>query len=305
MSWYCTCTTTHPSCSKFFCDHSVMAQMLISGSLFRPYIKLDLRGAGLFPRDTCTFCANEISALMNALRAMYGLRRVSLAVSSFLMSASTIHLLNLPSDSAAAHLGQGLQDLQSMAVNHHFAARCVDIIRSLATKWNIALPENAATVGVFRGGSGARGWSSPPASTFFAASIPRKHSSESGTRSDGSIHSQSDGPFRPPSKPKTARQLSSYYNDPATPSSDQNPNTFWTPFPVQGVPSQNQAWNDMVFDFNQPVDGVNGVNGVNGGNQWPLFGSSSAPAVDGHGMSNATAGIDQGMSGTMADWSWQ
>lgn len=77
--------------------------------LFRPYIKLDLRGANLFPRDTCTYCANEISSLMNALRAMYGLRRVCLAVTGMLLSASTIHLLNLPSEPAVSYLSQALR----------------------------------------------------------------------------------------------------------------------------------------------------------------------------------------------------
>ncbi|KAI7002078.1 hypothetical protein KC359_g210 [Hortaea werneckii] len=269
--------------------------------LFRPYIKLDLRGAGLFPRDTCTFCANEISALMNALRAMYGLRRVCLAVSSFLMSASTIHLLNLPSESASAHLGQGLSDLQAMSVNHQFAARCVDIIRSLASKWNIALPDSAASVNSLRGPGGARGWPSPPSSTFFAASIPRKHSSESGTRSDGSMNSAADGPFKPP-RPTPTHQLSSFYSDSGgTPAdgvrNNHQSNAFWTPFPVQGVPSQPQGWNDMVFDFNQPVDGVN---------HWPMFGSSAGPTVDGHAPTmNATSPMDHAMGGPMSDWNWQ
>ncbi|RMY15072.1 hypothetical protein D0868_01090 [Hortaea werneckii] len=269
--------------------------------LFRPYIKLDLRGAGLFPRDTCTFCANEISALMNALRAMYGLRRVCLAVSSFLMSASTIHLLNLPSESASAHLGQGLSDLQAMSVNHQFAARCVDIIRSLANKWNIALPDSAASVNVLRGTGGARGWPSPPSSTFFAASIPRKHSSESGTRSDGSMNSAADGPFKPP-RPTPTHHLSSFYSDSGgTPvdgvRNNHQPNAFWTPFPVQGVPSQPQGWNDMVFDFNQPVDGVN---------HWPMFGSSAGPTVDGHAPTmNATSPMDHAMGGPMSEWNWQ
>merc|ERR1711939_142779 len=177
----------------------------------------------------------------NALRAMYGLRRVCLAVSSFLMSASTIHLLNLPSESASAHLGQGLSDLQAMSVNHQFAARCVDIIRSLASKWNIALPDSAA-----------------------------------------SVNSAADGPFKPP-RPTPTHQLSSYYSDSGgTPvdgvRNNHQPNAFWTPFPVQ-------------------VDGVN---------QWPMFGSSAGPTVDGHAPTmNATSPMDHAMGGPMSDWNWQ
>jgi hypothetical protein len=46
---------------------------------------------------------------MNALRGMYGLRRTSLAVSSIVLSASTVHLMNLPCQSAAVQLTQAMR----------------------------------------------------------------------------------------------------------------------------------------------------------------------------------------------------
>src|ERR1700761_617714 len=165
------------------------------GSLFRPYIKLDLHGANLYPRDTCTTCANEISNLMNALRGMYGLRRVCPAVISLLLSATTIHLLNLPAEPATINLSQGIQDLQTMSTNHQFAAESVDIIVSLANKWGIALPDDVATNRTFRPGT-QRSWQSPASSTFWAASIPRKESSGGTRSSDSSSHN--DSPFPPP-----------------------------------------------------------------------------------------------------------
>ncbi|KAK6386687.1 hypothetical protein LTR65_008750 [Meristemomyces frigidus] len=265
--------------------------------LFRPYIKLDLTGAGLFPRDTCTFCAKEISSLMNALRAMYGLRRVCLAATSFLMSACTIHLLNLPSDSAASHLSQGLHDLQAMSVNHQFAARCVDIIRSLATKWNIALPETAASA-VFRG-VGARPWPSPPSSTFFAASIPRKQSSTDTTRSAGSGSRRRDGPFSPPQAPPQPQQPPPFYNDPTAPVDPSHAqNAFWTPFAVQGVPAQPQSWNHMMYGFSNPENTQ----------QWPVF---AGPAVvtahedAGQHPTPTSMAMDETMGGAIGNWNWQ
>lgn len=266
-------------------------------SLFRPYIKLDLRGAGLFPRDTCTFCANEISALMNALRAMYGLRRVCLSVTSFLMSASTIHLLNLPSDSAAGHLSQGLHDLQAMSVNHQFATRCIEIIRSLATKWSIALPETASSVGPFRGG-GPRAWPSPPSSAFFAASIPRKQpSAESGASSADSKSHRNSGPFNPPQATPQSQQLPAYYSDPSTPLDPSHGQTaFWTPFPVQGVPAQTQSWNNMMFDFSQ----------TEGMQQWPTYTAGPTGQEDVSQQQTPTSmSMDGTMGGAMGDWSWQ
>jgi hypothetical protein len=73
-------------------------------------MKLDLSDIGLYPRELATYCATEISKLMNALRGMYGLRRTSLAVSPILLSASTVHLMNLPSSQGAAvHLTQAMR----------------------------------------------------------------------------------------------------------------------------------------------------------------------------------------------------
>ena len=114
-------------------------------------MKLDLSDIGLYPRELLTYCATEISKLMNALRAMYGLRRTSLAVSSILLSASTVHLMNLPSQGAAVQLTQAMrkfapepvrrrdanpppEDLDKMSVNHRYASCCLEAINRLANQ---------------------------------------------------------------------------------------------------------------------------------------------------------------------------
>ena len=173
---------------------------------------------------------------------MYGLRRVDLLVCSWIMSASTIHLLNLPSDTAAANLSQGLSDLQTISMNHQFAARCIQIIRSLAKKWNIALPDNTG----MRSPVGP--WESPAASAFFAASIPRQDSSQGGTTSGSSISSgrQPDTPFAPPQSAQQQQGYPSFYSDPTIPmDAYQSQHAFWMPFPGQGGPN----WNDMMPDL--------------------------------------------------------
>lgn len=97
---------------------------------------------------------------MNALRAMYGLRRVCLAAVVTVLSASTIHLIDLPSQPAAVHLTQAIRkqlpsrypslslivpdDLQAMSTNHPSAARCINTIYGLARKWGISLPPGVA-----------------------------------------------------------------------------------------------------------------------------------------------------------------
>lgn len=213
--------------------HVVQRVLLIMNSLFRPYIKLDLHGANLFPRDACTRCANEISGLVNALRGMYGLRRVCPAVTSLLLSATTIHLLNLPAEPAATNLSQGIQDLQMMSTNHQFAGECVDIIISLASKWKIALPDDVRTATTFRPGA-QRPWQSPASSTFWAASIPRKESS-GGARSSGS--STHESPFAPPPSQSHNTSFAPLYSQPSGHmDSAQAQPPFWTPFPGQTMP---------------------------------------------------------------------
>lgn len=266
--------------------------------LFRPYIKLDLRGAGLYPRDTCTFCANEISSLVNVLRNIYGLRRVPLAVTWLLLSASTIHLLNLPSESASTHLCQGMHDLQAISVNHQFAAKCVDIVRALAAKWNIPLPEGAAAASTFK-----EHWPSPPSSTFFAASIPRNSSSGSDTRSGGSESNQD--PFPPPEQTSTQlrqqrqrqQQFPTYYSDTTTPmDANQTQMAFWTPFPAQGVPTQQQHWHaGLTINYAQP----------DSRHQWSMYGGCTGPTTSGAGTHQGAVGsMDEDMGGSAADWSW-
>lgn len=234
---------------------------------------------------------------MNALRAMYGLRRVCPAVPALLLSASTIHLLNLPSESATAYLAQALYDLQAISVNHQFGARCVEIIKSLAAKWNISLPEHAGDVcapGVFRT------WPSPRYSTFFAASIPHQSPSEGGSRSGGSNASRQDGPFQPPRHARQTQQMSSYYSDPAQ-------NTLWTPFPLQGAPMAFDPSTQNRLDYSM-VDGT--TSGVHSSQTWSMLSSSlgsigSAPTSgiqDHHPTGIGNAG--ESMSG-IDNWNWQ
>lgn len=135
-------------------------------SLFRPFMKLDLSAIGLYPHEICNYCATEISSLMNALRGMYGLRRMTLSVTVILMSAATVHLLNLPSQSATMHLTQALQDLHTMSVNHRYASSCLEMIHRLASQWGIPLPESAKTMSPFQS-SEPMHHTAPQMSVFF------------------------------------------------------------------------------------------------------------------------------------------
>ncbi len=224
---------------------------------------------------------------MTALRAMYGLRRVCLAATSLLLSASTIHLLNLPSEPAASHLSQGLYDLQAMSMNHRFAGRCVDIIRSLATKWHISLPEAAASLPPLRQINPRKGLS-PVTSTFWGASIRRDDSG----RSSGSSSGQQESPFPPPPSYGQQHVTSVPIANDLTAQLDSNEmqNFCWTPFPGQQMPVPlQQVLPSMAMD-------ISGMDGIS--TQWDMFhGAGHLRQHSGPGQVDVSAPFQA--------WNWQ
>ena len=249
---------------------------------------------------------------MGALRAMYGLRRVCLPVTSFVRSACTIHLLNLPLESAASHLSQGLQDLQDMSVNHQFAAHCVHVIQSLAIKWEIPMPETAGAISGFPPGASAQPWPPSPSSMYNgnpAASQPSLghgiHMTRSASVADGMLH---------PSRSISQLQLQPSYHDglttpitpitPITPLDAPQGQRFWQSFSAQGASVQPQGWCNPMYEPQGE------------GHSWPMFtGSGGLPGSEHLSQQDipTTIAIDtsmsgmmgEGVGGTMADWSWQ
>lgn len=209
-----------------------------------------------------------------------------------MLSATTIHLLNLPAEPATTNLSQGIQDLQTMSTNHQFAAECVDIIVSLASKWGIALPDDVGTNTPFGSGT-QRSWQSPASSTFWAASIPRKESSGGARSSDSSSHN--DSPFPPPPSQSLHTPFAPLYNNPSTqldPPHAQG--TFWTPFPGQAMPIPAQH---VV-----PSMGFSGMETTP--NQWQMFGSGMGSTS--HMNQRQQGGqepMDEGLS--FQEWHWQ
>ncbi|KAK5163709.1 uncharacterized protein LTR77_010382 [Saxophila tyrrhenica] len=257
--------------------------------LFRPYVKLDLSGANLWPREACTHSANEISSLMNALRAMYGLRRVSLAVTSLLLSAGTIHLLNLPQEPSSTHISQALYDLQAMSVNHNFAGCCVDILRSLSSKWQISLPDSTSSLPRSRQ-TGSKKGLSPTSSTFWGASIRR---GESG-RSSGSASSQQSSPFQPSSYNQQQHSTAApmFTDQPMQLDPGQMQNTVWTPFPGQTMPVLPQQ---VVPSMAMDIPNMDGIS-----TNWDMFDNT----VAGQARHNPMTGGPSGSS-HFQDWNWQ
>ncbi|KAI9790435.1 MAG: hypothetical protein M1835_000964 [Candelina submexicana] len=109
--------------------------------LFRPFSKVQLLDSNVRPRQICSQSAEAISSLMVIYRELYGLRRSTPTITHFVMTASTIHLLDLPNPSASASLAQGILDLRVISTSNPFACRCLRVIKTLSEDWAIELPE--------------------------------------------------------------------------------------------------------------------------------------------------------------------
>lgn len=227
---------------------------------------------------------------MDALRAMYGLRRVCLTMVSALLSASTIHLLNLPSDPAAAHLSRALHDLQAMSVNHPLASRCIDVIRSSAAKWNITLPEGAPAA-TPPGVSSRRARTSPSPAAFFASSIPS--SDDASSKSASAFHeSPFEAPDQQPRSAPSLMQLQDHFVGPPVPLGlSQTGMPFWTPFPRQGM---HVAPDPGSFDFPPPTF-----------QNWAALDMPPHPSEMQPRPQSAPGPVDDSSAGTTRDWHWQ
>ncbi|KAI9793529.1 MAG: hypothetical protein M1816_007962 [Peltula sp. TS41687] len=180
--------------------------------LFRPFLKVDLLDSSISPRAICTESAENISILADGYRNLYTLRRECVLMSHCLLSASTIHLLNLPSPRASRYITDDLRNLNEASVCHGFAGRCLRIIQTLAQKWEITLPEEASRIGS-------------------TSSTERPSPSESSeyllTPWGGSMQPRMRRDSVTELVPTDETALSASLSD-----------LFWTPFPYQGIPLQ-------------------------------------------------------------------
>jgi hypothetical protein len=110
--------------------------------LFRPFIKLNLIGSGVSPRDVCNQAADAISALVNSYSQLYTLQRTPSFVPYFVLTSTIIHLITYGNGGGGPEkLLQGIKDLDNMRGCHGFATRAREIILFLAKSWHITLPE--------------------------------------------------------------------------------------------------------------------------------------------------------------------
>lgn len=116
--------------------------------LFRPFIKLDIVGSGVSPRDVCSQAADAITTLVKSYSQLYTLRRTPSFVPYFVLTSSIAHLVTVGnSRGGPEHLRQGIADLKEMTGCHGFAARALDILRYLVFHWNVNISLDDEGVG--------------------------------------------------------------------------------------------------------------------------------------------------------------
>lgn len=106
--------------------------------LFRPFIKLDIIGSGVSPRDICIQAADAITTLVNSYSKLYTLRRTPSFVPYFVLTSSLAHLIGYGnSEVGPEKLKQGIEDLKDMTGCHGFAQHALEILHFLIKQWNI------------------------------------------------------------------------------------------------------------------------------------------------------------------------
>ncbi|KAH8816772.1 fungal-specific transcription factor domain-containing protein [Xylogone sp. PMI_703] len=106
--------------------------------LFRPFIKLELVGSTVSPREICRQAGEAICALANSYSKLYTLERTPSFVPYFVLTAGITHLVSVGNGWGGREpLVQSIEHLKSMANGHGVADRAIDIVRQLAAVWGI------------------------------------------------------------------------------------------------------------------------------------------------------------------------
>ncbi|TVY43752.1 Nitrogen assimilation transcription factor [Lachnellula subtilissima] len=106
--------------------------------LFRPFIKLEIIGSGLSPRNVCSQAAEAITTLVHSYSKLYTLRRTPSFVPCFVLTSSIAHVVTLGTTKDGRELLQeGIHDLKEMQACHGFAVRALDILHYLIRTWGV------------------------------------------------------------------------------------------------------------------------------------------------------------------------
>lgn len=108
--------------------------------LFRPFLKATIDYSDVVPREACREAANMISDLWQEHYTLYGLSGIYMFQVHCLLTACTIHIINVPTISANRHLTRACNIFQELISRNEWARSSLVILRGLAEKWRLVLP---------------------------------------------------------------------------------------------------------------------------------------------------------------------
>ena len=111
--------------------------------LFRPFLNATFTESDISPRDVCRQAANRISDIFTEHRRLYDTIGLHTFQLHCLLTACTIHIINLPTISSTGYLTAACNDFHDLIARNNWAASSLSIIKGLVQKWNIILPQSA------------------------------------------------------------------------------------------------------------------------------------------------------------------
>ncbi|TKA73117.1 hypothetical protein B0A49_03413 [Cryomyces minteri] len=113
--------------------------------LFRPFLKATFTKSPVSPREVCRQSADAISNIFAQHRRLYDLAGIYTFQVHCLLTACTIHIINVPALSSTSYLTVACNDFQDLIDRNEWATGSLNIIKGLVQKWNIILPLDAET----------------------------------------------------------------------------------------------------------------------------------------------------------------
>lgn len=221
--------------------------------LFRPFLKAKFTESDVSPREVCRQSANAISDIFAQHRRLYDLVGIYTFQVHCLLTACTIHIINVPTISSTNYLTAACDSFQDLVHRNEWATGSLNIIKGLVQKWNIILPIEAETalyrnqevLSSFDFGSGSGSQSSPSSASGASVSRPEKRAHF----------------LNPSSQVMQKRQRLAPRETSAQPM-----NYLFVPFPNQPAPllgpihtstSADTEWN---YELNKVAQGFDGLN---------------------------------------------
>jgi len=219
--------------------------------LFRPFLKAKFTESDTSPSDICRQSANQISDIFAQHRRLYDTTGIYTFQLHCLLTACTIHIINLPALSSASYLTAACNHFHDIIPRNDWAASALSAIKGLIQKWTIILPQETESA-LYRP-SPSSATSTPPFPDETSTDLFRP-SATSTTTSKRAAFLQPDNLLQ-----KRQRLLAPRAEVGSREPRDQPVNYLFAPFPNQPAPLLGPIHTSTTRRWNEEVSRVAGV----------------------------------------------